>query len=210
MDNLHLVRVLILISALAASGTLRAHSFDIAVVAPYSGSQAQVGASLWQGMRIATREADGHVDETSDGHLGGVDSNLLRIDSIGGADTVSRQVRESGASIVVLASGLTLPSPAEDKIMMVILAGAFERVSLPDHYSPGVVLGKRQQQFEARYRKFYRENPDYLALGGYTTAQLIAIAVRSVDGDFSDREALRLSFDDAIRVMDKERSLPSG
>ena len=98
----HLIKALLLISALAAPGPLQAHSFDIAVVAPYPGSQAQVGASLWQGMRIATREADGHEDEASDGHLGGVDSNLLRIDSAGGADHVSLQIHESDAAIMVV------------------------------------------------------------------------------------------------------------
>ena len=66
------IMLALLSGSVFAPGMAHAHVFDIAVIAPYSGPQAHVGPNLWHGMRVATRESDGHAFETADGHLGGV------------------------------------------------------------------------------------------------------------------------------------------
>mgnify|MGYP000503831047 CR=1 FL=1 len=48
-------------------------------------------------MRVATRERDGHDLETSDGHLGGVDSQLLKFDSVGDKNRLLKRLTKIGA-----------------------------------------------------------------------------------------------------------------
>ena len=57
------------------------HSFQLGVIVPLSGPGVAQGVAALDGLRLATRERDSHPDETSDGHLGGLDSHLVPIDS---------------------------------------------------------------------------------------------------------------------------------
>ncbi len=65
---------------LAATPAL-AHSFRMALLLPLTGADAAVGRQAVKGFLLATRERDGHPDETSDGHLGGLDVYVLVIDT---------------------------------------------------------------------------------------------------------------------------------
>lgn len=201
----------ILVALAAVPGALWAHSFDIAVVAPYSGPLVQVGERLWQGMRVATREADGHANETSDGHLGGVDSNLLRVDSDGGARRLAQRLRELGARQGVVIAVLGPEQPGLVGVFprgvprIVVLTGPAEGATSPDVFLPEVVEGEVQARFTARYRQHYGEPPDDAAAGGYAAARLIAAAMDALDGDLSDPAEVRQSFARAMRKMAEVR-----
>jgi len=58
-----------------------AHSFNLGFVAPMSGSRADSGQQALDSFMLATTEQDAHAFEESDGHLGGLDCYVLKIDS---------------------------------------------------------------------------------------------------------------------------------
>nr|WP_158651788.1 hypothetical protein [Marinobacterium profundum] len=195
---------------MGAPTQLWAHSFDIAVIAPFSGPEAAVGSSLWQGMRVATRETDGHPQETSDGHLGGVDSNLRRIDSQAGTVQVAQQLRALGESqgflIAVLspdqASMLeTLP----EGIAAVVMLTADQDDQVPNHFTPPTLPAASRLAFSDAYRQFYGSEPDEMAQRGYAIARLIDIAVRPTDGHFSDKALLQQQFADALLLQRQQK-----
>ena len=183
-----------------------AHSFEIAVIAHYSGPRAHEGNNLWHGMRVATREADGHALETSDGHLGGVDSHLIRIDTAAGAAKVVQQLKRfidaQGLAIAVIGPGeaaLRGAWPAALK-SVVVLANPAEAAQWPGAFAPPRIGGERGNRFETSYRHFYKHAPDAAAHGGYAAARLIDAAVRPLDGRLNDTEAVRRSFAAALRA----------
>ena len=179
-----------------------AHVFDIAIISTYSGTQASEGQSLWQGMRVATREADGHPDETSDGHLGGVDSNLLRVDSTRGATSISDSIRkiaaQQGTAIVVLDNRFQdldkqLSAAASIVILTRSQAGALPaNVILPTQLSDS-----RLKQFSVQYRQQYGLAPDSAARAGYISARLIAKAMRRLNNELEDQSRVQRVFIDA-------------
>jgi hypothetical protein len=74
--------------------TANAHSFRLGLAAPFSGPQAAIGQQALDGLMLATRERDGHPDESSDGHLGGLDSYLLPLDSAEADGVALRQLAD--------------------------------------------------------------------------------------------------------------------
>lgn len=124
------------------------------------------------GFLLAADERDGHEDETSDGHLGGVDVQILLLP------------RDNGIGI----SGLyDNPSETPDVVILFSAAG------LPDlDIPPGTTVveaGKlprdqdwRQSDFAARYLVAYGEPPTRDAARGYNEARRLDIAIRPLDG----------------------------
>lgn len=182
-----------------AMGPVSAHSFDIAVIAPYSGSEASNGKAFWQGMRVATRERDSHPAETSDGHLGGLDSNLLKVDSAATPPALQARIKELLGSgeidIAVVApaaraawSAASLPAPA-----VLIAPGdtPLNGALRPPPQPPAA--------FAILYRADYGQPPPPAAHHGYATARLIERALRPLDGEMSDKARLAKSFRKAAR-----------
>ncbi|WP_157890336.1 hypothetical protein [Marinobacterium aestuarii] len=201
-----LCRLFVLVLLMGTPVSLWAHSFDIAVIAPFSGPEATVGASLWQGMRVATREADGHPQETSDGHLGGVDSNLRRIDSQAGTAQVAQQLRalaeSQGFLIAVLGPNqASMLEALPEEIPAVVLLAANAAVQVPNHFTPPTLPAASRLAFSDAYRQFYGSAPDTVAQRGYAIARLIDIAVRPTDGHFSNKALLQQQFADALLLQ---------
>jgi len=85
-------RRLVLLAALPlmlAAGGLRAHSFDLALLLPLSGPERELGERMRAGFLEATRAFDGHPDEQSDGHLGGLDVHVTVLDSAPGGEELA-------------------------------------------------------------------------------------------------------------------------
>lgn len=71
----------VLVSAIGlAPYPVSAHSFKVALVATVSGPMAGPGKQARDGFMLATTERDGHPDQESDGHLGGLDVYVTLID----------------------------------------------------------------------------------------------------------------------------------
>ncbi len=166
-----------------------AHSFRVGFVAPASGPRASIGASARDGFMLATRERDGHSDEESDGHLGGLDVYLLIIDSGEGRDSVLAKIRElvEGRQIEFL-TGIVPPELA---------AGIHSRTrgGRPYFVDTEVLSGSNVSTmdgapFAAAFAAMYGRAPDRAAFRGYGAARRIDRAVRAVAGDLSRRQAV--------------------
>ncbi len=75
------MKILIAVMLMVITSEGSAHSFNLGFVAPLSGPLAETGQQALDGFMLATTEQDAHLFEESDGHLGGLDSYVIKIDS---------------------------------------------------------------------------------------------------------------------------------
>ncbi len=183
------------------AGAATAHSFKVAVIAPLSGPTAEIGKQTLDGFMLATRQADSHPGQESDGHLGGLDVYVSVVDgesgpavSLGGMEelvegnqivvvaefarakvTRAIQSRAAGpqAIFIALSAG---PSP---------IAGAY---SIPDMDEPARI------SFVVAFEEDYGHAPSRHAVQGYGAARLIDRAIRAVGGNMSAVRDLRAAF----------------
>ena len=165
-------RFLIFAAFLAGVGTAAsAHEFTAGLHVAGPGSEPRL-AEIVAGFLLAADERDGHVGETSDGHLGGVDVQILPLP------------RESGAAI----SGL-YGNPAQMPDVVIL----FGTGGLPvDNVAPGTPILEagqlppdqdwQQSEFAARYLATYGEPPTRDAAQGYNEARRLDLAIRPLDG----------------------------
>ena len=165
-------RFLIFAAFLAGMGTTAsAHEFTagLHVAGPDANSRLP---EIVAGFLLAADERDGHPGETSDGHLGGVDVQVLLLP------------RGSGVGILGLYGN---PSETPDVVIL------FDAASLPAmNVAPGtpvVEAGKlppdqdwRQSDFAVRYLVTYGEPPTRDAAQGYNEARRLDLAIRPLDG----------------------------
>ncbi len=200
------IRTLLLLGLLW-SGPLSAHAFDVAIYASYAGGAASEGEQLWKGMRVASGEQDGHPFETADGHLGGVDSNLLRVARSGSADRLNgvldAMVQRQGVAILVLSPRdlAVVDRLAVGLPLVVVVAGQAPllRNGLALHPVSGVSEAAAHR-FNLRYRQQYGEPATRVAGSGYAAARLIADAVGILDGDFTGAKQLGMALDRASEL----------
>jgi hypothetical protein len=155
--------------ALTASPAF-AHSFSVALVQPVSSAEAE---QFRKGFMLATTQRDSHPDETSDGHLGGLDSYVSVVPALGAvaADT----------DIVVVPASLMIDG---EPTAVVLRPG---QSPFADAEQTGVA------RFVAAYSAAYGQAPTAEAAQGFNAAQRIEVAVRA-QGSTDDRAALRRSF----------------
>jgi ABC-type branched-subunit amino acid transport system substrate-binding protein len=171
-----------LISILATSPAA-AHSFRLGLAAPFSGPDAAIGQQALDGLRLATRERDAHPEETSDGHLGGLDSYLLPLDSAtADAAALRQQADDLRLDIVTMAA----PVPGLDAA----LEGAI--AFCPPAAGPvpaDRLTAPEAAQFTAAFRQAFGRDPTPAAARGYNAGRAVDAAVRA-QGDASDKAAL--------------------
>lgn len=178
-----------------ASFQVAAHGFSIVVYAPFSGTQAAIGEALWNGMRVATRERDGHADETSDGHLGGMDSHLLRLDSqrdgVQLPELLRRLSREQGTALLVSPGAERIPlAPGSGSDRWVLFTGDRMTASAADQIAIDEKSITLPVDFAARYRQQFSNDPTAVSRIGYLSARLIDAAVRDNGEELGDRQAM--------------------
>lgn len=166
-----------------------AHGFRVGFIAPASGPQAGTGASARNGFMLATRERDGHADEESDGHLGGLDVYLSIVDSGEGRDSVLARIRELVEDRAVEFLTGVVPAELAAGIRRLTRGGPPYFVDTED-LSGANVSTMDGAPFAAAFVAMYGRAPDRAAFKGYGAARLIDRAVRTVAGDFSRRQAV--------------------
>ena len=67
--------------AVFAMEKAEAHSFKVGFIIPLSGAEVAKGNDALDAMLLAADERDRHPGNESDGHLGGLDVYILKIDS---------------------------------------------------------------------------------------------------------------------------------
>ena len=144
-----------------------AHSFSVLLVSPAGAAQ----GGAYNGFRLATKERDGHADEESDGHLGGLDVYITP-DSGDGPENTDLVVR----------IGTKADSAASQDIIL---------ISLPEIPANATdFLGTGSDGFSARYTAEFGQPPSQNASLGYVAARIIDRAVRAQEG-VANGQALR-------------------
>lgn len=175
---LTLSRSPVLLAALwiGMSGIASAHSFTAALLVV--GEDREVGlAEAVGGFLLAAGERDGHANETSDGHLGGVDVHVLPLprNAAGLVEDLIGKPSEPPDLVVVLG-----PEPAASAIAR---AYQSEGIVLVQDVLPAGWEGESQMDsFAARYRLAHGTAPSAMAATAYHAARRLEAAIRPLDG----------------------------
>ena len=158
------------------SGIASAHSFTAALLVV--GEDREVGlAEAVRGFLLAADERDGHANETSDGHLGGVDVHVLPLprDAAGLVEGLIGTPGEPPDVVVVLG-----PEPAASATAR---AYQSEGIVLVQDVLPAGWEGEAQMDsFAARYRLAHGTAPSAMAATAYHAARRLDAAIRPLDG----------------------------
>ncbi len=174
-----------------------AHSFKLALIAPMSGTNAAIGRHFRDGILLATRERDGHQNEESDGHLGGLDVYIVLIDGGPGRIKVLAEVKEAvrRQQVQFIAGiGYSHTSAVHQLVAgtKTIFIGPHTKIPTPGNIESVLKLTARDLKiFRDTFEKAfgYRPSPD--AREGYIVARLIDRVIRDNGEDVADVENLR-------------------
>lgn len=173
------------------TGTL-AHSFNVALIIPLSGPNAQQGKQFLNGFMLATTERDAHPNQESDGHLGGLDVYVTTIDE--NEDIVSQINMLNMDPQVDIVSYFTTPD--KSSVIQNNLDQSVIALLVPGEISEENVDRIGNDNFFTTFGKTYNEEPTTAAIRGYNAARRIDLAVRA-QGAASDIADLAKSFNES-------------
>lgn len=172
-------RDLIILLALAmalSTGAARAHEFTAAIFVLGERREERLADAV-RGALLAADERDGHAYETSDGHLGGVDLQILPLptEAAGGVKGLSGSPKMPPDVVVLIGPvGKVQATQAMiDAESIVVAPGA-----LPEGWADAATPGS----FAVRYRKAFGTEPTLSAAQGYNAGRRLDQAIRSHDG----------------------------
>ena len=171
---------LALILSLTAAPAL-AHEFELLLLAPPNATEATM-EQMRAAFLIASHERDNHPDETSEGHLGGMDVQLtlVRMDEAKAAADLAFVLAPFAAPGDAAVAALAEPSGA-------VVVDSAHLAALP----PGMDQGDGTlPPFAERFRAATGLKPEPEALATYLGARAVDLAVRPLDS-VDNREALR-------------------
>lgn len=165
------------LSAFVASPGL-AHEFQLLLLAPAAASEGEM-ADMRRAFLIASAERDSHADETSEGHLGGVDVQLT-LSRIGaaGPDVAPDVV----AAPFAMAGDAQLAAMAAPSDAVILDAGVLARIAPEERGDLA--------PFAERYLAGAGRAASDAAVAAYQAARVVDLAVRAVDS-IADREGMR-------------------
>ena len=158
-----------------------AHSFNVLYIAPFSDS---AGQSALLGFLLATREEDAHEAEESDGHLGGLDSYVFKLDHRPGEAVRPEQLGTIIQQSEILFAAGTISAASnsmfeENGIVVVDPASAnFWAASIAD---PGQIKLMNGEVFASAFEAVSGYPPNLPAIQGYLAARVIAEVVRNAN-----------------------------
>jgi len=158
-----------------------AHSFNILYIAPFSDP---AGQSALRGFLLATREEDAHEAEESDGHLGGLDSYIFKLDHMAGEapgpEQLAAIVQESEILFVTGVMSDATKNMFEDNGIVVVdpVSSKFWTASIAQ---PDQIKLMDGDGFSNAFEAVSGYPPDLQAIHGYLTARIIAAVVRNAD-----------------------------
>ncbi len=174
------------------AGAAAGHEFTAAILVTGQEREARLAEAV-NGFLLAADERDGHPNETSDGHLGGVDVQILPLPKeaagrVSGLIGTPAQVPD----VIVLIGDGSGARPDEamiDPVSAVLMPG-----TLPADWSDDT----RAESFAARYRSVYGTPPTETAAIGYNAARRLDLAIRPLDGT-TPRAAFAAALDETER-----------
>lgn len=170
-------KYLLSLALIICFNTAWAHSFNIVFIAPYS---KLAGQSELKGFLMATRERDAHQDEESDGHLGGLDAYILKVDSLPEEKLLEQLASTARESEVPFAVGQINDSARgmlEDNDIVVVdpVSGNFWAAAMA---RPEQIKRMNGEAFAVAFEQAHGYSPDLQAVRGYLAARVIAVVVR--------------------------------
>lgn len=160
------------------------HSFTTVLVVPSDASET-VRSHMVAAFLLAAHERDGHSDEESDGHLGGLDVYLVPVwakdlaeTDTAGADIIAAPLSlEAASSEMPEAAGAVLVGPSDPEAQMV---AGFLKAAAGAEFAP----------FAQRFADQTGTVAGEEAIATYVAARRIDAAVRALGG-VDDRDRLR-------------------
>jgi hypothetical protein len=171
------ISLLTLVLSAAISSTALAHRFEVLLIT----SDPATAVDTYDGFRLATRENDGHSDEESDGHLGGLD---VYINTPAKGASLQSAVNEQAFDFVAVTGSLANDTDLQDTIresgaVMVPVAGT----------KPETENAFLSSDFAARFLSSESRTVSEAATLSYIAARIIDQAVRPQEG-VDDQAAL--------------------
>lgn len=182
------------IAILSASPAL-AHRFNVVLIVPLSGAEVELGELYRNGFLLATTEKDAHPDETSDGHLGGLDSYVSYIDAAGDVNGQVQNIIGEGETNIVVGAFATISTLSQ-------IAPLLEQANIA-LLSPGVSPFAQSnlpqvERFTTLFEQQYNRQPSEQAAQGYNAAWRIDAAVRA-QGSTDSATKISASFDQSAK-----------
>lgn len=158
-----------------------AHEFELLLLAPPDATEAALD-QMQAAFLIASHERDNHPDETSEGHLGGMDVQL----------TLARMGEATAASDLAF---VVAPFAATGDSAVAALAAAGDAVVVDGGHLAAAPRGLEPGDsslppFADRFRAETGQDPGPEAVAAYLGARIVDGAVRPLDS-VDDRDALR-------------------
>ena len=167
--------ILVVAVWMTLSGNALAHSFTAALIVAGDNREASLAEAV-RGFLLVCRQQE-TADETSDGHLGGVDVNVLPLprDAAGLVEGLIGKPTETGDVVVVLG-----PEPAASEAAREYQSTStvLLQVVLTERW----VSDEGTDSFVTRYRRAYGTAPSVMAATGYHAARRLDVAIRPLDG----------------------------
>jgi hypothetical protein len=159
--------------------TAWAHSFNVVFVAPLSET---VGQSMLDGFLIATKEQDSHAFEEADGHLGGLDSYIQKINltnqELSAIDLEYLTQEETPIFAAGFVSTTTVKNLLEASRIVVVdpVMSKFWQSAVSNPEGLKLMDGG---SFTTRFKNTQGYPPNKFAIKGYLAARVIANVVRN-------------------------------
>ncbi len=181
----------------AAAAAAQAHEFTAAVFVVGPGSEIRLAEAV-NGFLLAADERDGHTNETSDGHLGGVDVQVLPLPREAAAGVRNLLGSPANPPDVVIVFGA---DAAGGDLAQGIAGGAitFVQSEIPDETA--WIEDAWGDGFAARYRDLYGQAPTSAAAQGYAAARRLDAAIRPHDG-LEPRQSVEAALAESADRMD--------
>lgn len=177
---------------LMAVSSAAAHQFTAAILVVGEQRETRLAEAV-RGFLLAADERDGHAGETSDGHLGGVDVQILPLQS-----EAAGQVTGLAGNPKPPASFVVVTDPEAEAGQALDGLGP-ETVRLRHGALPQGWFGDEGAgSFAARYRRAYGSAPTEAAAQGYNAARRLDLAIRPLDG-ITPQPALATALSDTQR-----------
>ena len=193
-------RTLAALAFTVTANAAMAHEFTAALLVTGENPEARLAEAV-NGFLLAADERDGHPAETSDGHLGGVDVQLLPLpaDAAGRVAGLIGTPRTPPDVLVVIG-----PEPGASAAPAAL---PFASVVLgPGALPIGWAADNDAGSFAARYRSAYAVAPTEAAALGYNAARRLDIAIRPLDG-IAPRAALEAALADTESGTDWQETV---
>ena len=161
---------------IALTGIASAHSFTVGLLVVGEDVDASLAEAV-RGFLLAADERDGHANETSDGHLGGVDVQLLPLprDAAGLVEGLFGTSDEPTDVVIVIGAE---PAASDAARAYASASTVLRQFVLPDGWDSA----DGTDGFVSRYRLAYGAAPGVMAGTAYHSARRLDAAVRPLDG----------------------------